>query len=79
LLEEHLYIGSFWFVSPHAKDIDLKKLNEELQEIADVHVGASLLEEKALNLRWLGSDLVLLKQEMDKIWEYLSDFIIENK
>ena len=79
LLEEHLYVGSLWFVSPNAHEIDIKKLNEELQEIKEVQVGAALLEEKAVNLRWLASDLVILKQEMDKVWAILSDFIIEKK
>jgi|SRR5699024_414160 len=79
LLENHLYVGSLWFVNPDVEKIDIKQLNEELQKIEGVKVGAALLEKKAVNLRWLASDLVLLKQEMDKVWEVLSDFIIEKK
>lgn len=79
LLEGHMYVGSLWFVNPNAHEIDIKKLNDELQEIEDVKVGAALLEEKSINIRWLASDLVLLKQEMDKVWGILSDFIDDKK
>lgn len=77
LLEEHLYVGSLWFVTPKAKDIDVKELNEKLQQTANVKVGIGLLDGKAVNVRWLASDLVLLKQEMDHVWEIFSDFLYE--
>lgn len=68
LLEDHLYIGSMWFVAPTLQQMDIRKLNEELQRFEHIKVCASLLEGKAVNVRWLASDLVLLKQEMNNTW-----------
>lgn len=77
LLEDHLYVGSLWFVTPKATEIDVKKLNDRLQQTTDVKVGTGLLDDKAVNVRWLASDLVLLKQEMDRVWEEFADFLYE--
>lgn len=79
LLEGHLYIGSLWFVSPNLKEIDMRALNEVLQSSTDVKVGASLIDEKVINVRWLASDMVLLKQEMTRTWEIFTDKINELK
>lgn len=68
LLEGHLYIGSMWFVTPGLEQLDIRELNEELQQSTETKVSASLLENKVINVRWLASDLVLLKKEMKKTW-----------
>ncbi|MGN7401263.1 urease accessory protein UreD [Cytobacillus praedii] len=75
LLEDHLYVGSLWFVAPKLQHMDIRQLNEKLQRSAHVKVGAALLEGKAVNVRWLASDLVLLKQEMDNTWHEFSSFM----
>lgn len=72
LLEDHLYVGSLWFVAPTLQQIDMKELNEQLQQATQLKVGASMIEGKAINIRWLASDIVLLKKEMDKIWQTFS-------
>lgn len=72
LLEDHLYIGSMWYVSPTLEKLDIKKLNEQLQQLTEIKASAALLEGKAVNVRWLASDLVLMKKEMDKIWNELA-------
>ncbi|MCP2005172.1 UNVERIFIED_ORG: urease accessory protein [Buttiauxella agrestis ATCC 33320] len=74
LLEEHLYVGSMWFVTPSLQHMDIRKLNEELQRFAHVKVCASLLDGKAVNVRWLASDLVLLKQEMNNTWHEFTSY-----
>lgn len=76
LLEEHSYIGSLWFVSPNLQDLDVKELNERLQQLTDFKVGAAILEGKAVNIRWLASDTVLLKQEMEKVWDEFARFML---
>lgn len=76
LLEEHSYIGSLWFVSPKLDALDIKELNERLQQLTDFKVGASILEGKAVNVRWLASDTVLLKQEMEKVWNEFMRFML---
>lgn len=69
VLEGHLYVGSMWFVTPSLQHMDIKKLNEKLQRFTQAKVCASVLDGKAVNVRWLASDLVLLKQEMNNTWQ----------
>lgn len=68
LLEDHLYVGSLWFVAPNLDELDMKEINEVLQKHSNVKVGAALIEGKAINVRWLASEIVLLKQEMENTW-----------
>lgn len=74
LLEGHLYVGSMWFVTPSLQHMDIRKLNERLQCCAHMKVCASLLDGKAVNVRWLASDLVLLKQEMNNTWHEFTSY-----
>lgn len=74
LLEGYLYVGSMWFVTPSIQQIDIKRLNEKLQQFAHVKACASFLDDKAINVRWLASDLVLLKQEMNNIWHEFTNY-----
>lgn len=73
ILEEHLYIGSLWFVAPSAEKLNMKELNDQLQSFDHLKASASLLEGKAVNVRWLGSDLVLLMKEMSNLWEKFAE------
>ncbi|WP_197277455.1 urease accessory protein UreD [Bacillus sp. FJAT-27245] len=75
LLEDHLYVGSLWFVAPTLKEMDIRKLNEKLQRFEHMKVGAALLEGKAVNIRWLALDLVLLKREMNNTWDELARYM----
>lgn len=75
LLEEHVYMGSLWFVSPKVTDFDVAKMNAELQKYSEINVGISLIDGKAINMRWLASDLILLKKEMDKMWVKIRECI----
>lgn len=75
LLENHSYIGSMWLVAPSLQKINIRDLNERLQQSAHMKVSASLLEGKAVNIRWLASDLVILKQEMTNTWEDLYPYL----
>lgn len=75
LLEEHLYIGSLWCVSPKLQQMDIRELNEKLQRFEHIQASAALLEGKAVNVRWLASDLVLLKQEMNNTWDELASYL----
>ena len=78
LLEDHLYVGSLWFVAPNLQDMDIRKLNEKLQQYENIKVSASLLEGKAVNVRWLASDMVLLKQEINSTWDEFTRFMGHN-
>jgi len=75
LLEDHLYVGSMWFVDPRLKRMDIRELNGKLQQSTQIKGSASLLEGKAVNVRWLASDLVLLKKEMNNIWNELARYM----
>ncbi|AOV07320.1 urease accessory protein UreD [Sporosarcina ureilytica] len=76
MLEEHLFIGSMWFVTPTIEDFDIRELNERLQESPHSKASASMLEGKAVNVRWLASDLVDLKKEMHRIWDEFASYIV---
>lgn len=78
LLENHLYMGSLWFVAPMAKEINMKKLHEELQAFTQLKTSVALLDEKVINVRWLASDMVVLKKEMDKMWHQFSQYLAKN-
>lgn len=73
ILEGHLYLGSLWFVAPSLKGVDMRALNEDLQKETQLKVGASLIEDQIINVRWLASDMVLLKQEMANMWHIFTD------
>lgn len=75
LLEEHLYVGSLWFVTPHINELNIRDINEKLQRLTDIKAGVALLEEKVINVRWLASDLVLLKREMDNTWQEFANYM----
>jgi len=76
LLEEHLYVGSMWFVAPTLDQLDIRELNERLQRFEQIKVGASLIEGKVVNVRWLASDAVLLKQEMNNTWHEFAGYMV---
>lgn len=75
LLEGHLYVGSLWFVAPMLQDMDIRQLNEKFQRFEEINMSASLLDGKAVNVRWLASDLVLLKQEMNNTWQEFAQYM----
>lgn len=68
LLEDHLYVGSLWFVAPALEHMNIRKLHEKLQQFGHFKVSVALLGKRAVHVRWLASDLVLLKQEMNSTW-----------
>lgn len=76
LLEDHLYVGSMFFVAPTLEQIDIRELNERLQRFANIEVAAAIIEGKAVNVRWLASDAVLLKQEMNNTWQEFASYIV---
>lgn len=79
VLEKHTYIGSLWFISPDAEYVDMHYLNDTLSESNNIYSGASCIDKKVVNVRWLASDIVMLKEEMNKVWElFTTKTIIKN-
>ncbi|WP_059103659.1 urease accessory protein UreD [Shouchella shacheensis] len=68
LLEQSLYIGSLWFVSPEVQSISIRDLNDKLEVSSSINPGVTSLEGKGIHIRWLASDLLQLKREMNKTW-----------
>ncbi|UOQ94743.1 urease accessory protein UreD [Halobacillus shinanisalinarum] len=73
LLENSLYIGSLWFVSPVVQEVNLKDIHEQLQESEQLKASVTSLEGKGVHIRWLGSDLWLMKKEINKLGKKFID------
>lgn len=76
LLEDYLYVGSIYLIFPDISKLDIRELNERLN-FDDMKVGATMLDKKALNIRWLGKDLVELKKQMNNIWHEFDGLVNE--
>jgi len=75
LLEDYGYIGSLWLISTLAQGLDESVLNEKLAQFDAGMAGITRIAENAVHIRWLTSDLVLLKENMTNIWLCLKEEI----
>lgn len=67
--EEYPYMGSLWFFSPCISEINVQEYHEKLHRDATIKAGITEIEGKGIHVRWLSSDICLLKKEMMKLWE----------
>lgn len=75
LLEDYSYIGSLWLISPLVQELDESALNEKLANFDAGMAGITRITESAIHIRWLTSDMVLLKENMINIWLCLKEEI----
>lgn len=73
LLEDKIFIGTLWYVSPHVAEIDVEEVRGLLTSSKDIKSGLSSLDGRVINIRWMASDLILLKKEMHRVWDLLNN------
>jgi urease accessory protein len=78
LLEKHSYIGSLWLVAPDLEWLDIAQLNKGLQQSESIRGGATFFKSGLASVRWLATDMVRLRQEMDRVWAKLSKGIVQH-
>ncbi|MDQ0174891.1 urease accessory protein UreD [Bacillus chungangensis] len=81
MLERSLYIGSLFFISHEAEHMNHREMNEQLLHSETIKSSVTKIDDKGLMFRWLSSDLWLLKEQMEKVWDQLSkkEFVNEDK
>ncbi|AXF56732.1 urease accessory protein UreD [Salicibibacter kimchii] len=67
MLEESLYIGTLWFVSPRVPSLDVQYIHDKLQDCNHTKASVTTLEGKGLQIRWLATDLWAMKEEMNTV------------
>jgi len=75
VLEDAMYIGSVWLVSPKAEEIDVRALQETLLVADGLSASITRLEGNTIHCRWLGRDQWTLQEEMKRIYALLAGMI----
>lgn len=65
VLEHFHYIGTIWFVSPKATNVDEVLLSQRHTQTNEHIAGVSRLHKNGITIRWLSNNLPLLKKEME--------------
>ncbi|MDQ0338826.1 urease accessory protein UreH [Caldalkalibacillus uzonensis] len=74
VLDGCLYLGTMWFFSPVAKQMDERLWHEKLQR-PDMKAGVTRTEADGLHFRWLAADGLVLKQQMERVWHQLKEMV----
>jgi len=75
VLEDALYIGSIWLVSPKINDVDIHALQETLLVDEGLKASMTRLEGNAIHCRWLGRSQWALQEEMKRIYALLAKMV----
>ncbi|MFC5590070.1 urease accessory protein UreD [Sporosarcina soli] len=75
VLEEAMYVGSIWLVSPKADDIDVRALQETLRVEKGLKAGITRLEGNAIHCRWLAVDQWTMQEEMKRLYAQLASMV----
>lgn len=73
VLEDAMYIGSVWLISPNVENVDIRALQETLKVEEGLHAGITRLEGNAIHCRWLGSEQWSLQEEMKRVYAALAE------
>ena len=75
VLGDAMYVGSIWLVSPKAKDIDIRALQETLLVEEGLKAGMTRLEGNAIHCRWLAVDQWMMQEEMKRVYALLASMV----
>jgi len=75
ILEDAMYIGSIWLVSPKAHTINIREIQETLLVEDGLHAGITRLEGNAIHCRWLAKDQWAMQEELKRVYTLLSKLI----
>lgn len=71
VLENFNYVGTVWFISPKAYNLNEVLLVQQFQQSSEHQSGVSRLNREGIMVRWLSNNLPLLKKEMVNVFELL--------
>lgn len=72
LLEDALYVGSIWVVSPAVDQVDVRAVQESMQCGNGLRASITRLEGNAIHCRFLGTDQWTMQQELKRVFSVLS-------
>ena len=72
LLEDAMYIGSIWLVSPNADKIDVRKIQETMRVEKGLRASITRLEGNAIHCRWLAVEQWSMHEEMKRVYALLA-------
>lgn len=75
VLEDAMYIGSVWLVSPDVNQVDVRELQETLKVEEGLKASITRLEGNAIHCRWLGREQWTLQEEMKRIYAALAEIV----
>lgn len=75
VLEDAMYIGSVWLISPKVDQVDVRALQETLLVEEGLQAGITRLEGNAIHCRWLGREQWSLQQDMKRIYALLAEMV----
>lgn len=73
LLENALYVGSIWLVSPKVSELNLREIQESMNVDKGLRASLTKLEGNAIHCRFLGVEQWSMHEEMKRVYKYLSD------
>ncbi len=72
LLEKARYIGSLWIVSPLVRNLQIRDLQNQIQQEQSLQASVTKLTDQAIHCRWLAKEQRTLHKEINRMFEYIS-------
>ncbi|HBJ02472.1 urease accessory protein UreD [Lysinibacillus fusiformis] len=72
LLEKALYIGSLWIVSPLVKNLNMRDLQDLIQQEQSLQASVTKLTDQAIHCRWLAKEQRTLHKEINRMFEHMT-------
>ncbi|SFL42808.1 Urease accessory protein UreH [Gracilibacillus orientalis] len=76
MTESYPYVASIWYISPDPP-FDEWDVQQRLSQAKNHRAGMTDIDGKGILIRWLSTDLTLLKQEMDDVLAFFDEKITE--
>ncbi len=75
LLEQALYVGSLWIVSPLVKNLPIRDLQDMIQQEKSLQASVTKLTDQAIHCRWLAKEQRILIKEINCMFEHISAYL----
>lgn len=75
LLEQALYIGSLWIVSPSVRELQIRDLQEKILQEQSLQASVTKLTDQAIHCRWLAKEQRTLHKEINQLFAYLTSWL----
>ncbi|UED78296.1 urease accessory protein UreD [Lysinibacillus sp. CD3-6] len=75
LLEKARYIGSLWIVSPKVEQLNIRDLQEMIQQESLIQASVTKLTDHAIHCRWLSQEQRTLHKEINRMFEHVASLL----